>query len=194
MEILMFPDGSDWLSMDLKDRSILIVSFVLILLIAVLAVMIPALSLHRAQDLLESPSPGVAEPSPVQVQTESPLLSPVSTTVPETPVIQGPPAFRLLVTPVEARVRPGDTIVYSLTVEPEGGFDEPISLRLDVRALFLYQESFDLGTIGPPFPKTVDYRFVVPSDVPAGITVSGVLTGDGGDYQDSVSLILIISG
>jgi hypothetical protein len=179
--------------MDLKDRSILIVSFVLILIIAVLAVMIPAMSLHRAQDLLEIPSPGVAEASPTPVRTESPFLSPVSTTVPETPVIQGPPAFQLLVTPVEARVRPGDTIVYSLTVEPEGGFDEPVSLRLDVRALFLYQESFDLGTIDPPFPKTVDYLFVVPSDIPAGITVSGILTAEGGEYRDSVPLLLIIS-
>jgi hypothetical protein len=179
--------------MDRKDRNILLVSLLLILLVGALAVLVPAIPFHRAQEILEMPT-GTIEPSPTPVRTESPFLSPVSTTVPETPVIQGPPAFRLLVTPVEARVRPGDTIVYSLTVEPEGGFDEPVSLSLDVRALFLYQESFDLGTIDPPFPKTLDYRFVVPSDVPAGITVSGVLTGEGGEYQDSVSLILIISG
>jgi hypothetical protein len=179
--------------MDRKDRNILLVSLLLILLVGALAVLAPAILVHRAQEILEMPA-GTTEPSPTPVRTESPFLSPVSTTVPETPVIQGPPAFRLLVTPVEARVRPGDTIVYSLTVEPEGGFDEPVSLRLDVRALFLYQESFDLGTIDPPFPKTLDYRFVVPSEVPTGITVSGVLTGEGGEYQDSVSLILIISG
>ena len=180
--------------MDSKDRSILIVSLVLILSIAVLAVMLPVISLHRAQELLEIPSPCVAEASPTVVLTESPFPSPMSTTVPETLIIQGPPAFRLLVTPVEVRARPGDAVLYSMTIEPQGGFDEPVSLRLDVRALFLYQESFDLGTIDPPFPKTVSYRFVVPSDVPAGITVSAVLTGEGGTYQDSVSLILVIVG
>jgi len=178
--------------MDSKDRSILIVSLVLILIIAVLAVMLPGISLHRAQELLEIPSPGVAEASPPPVRTESPFPSPLSTTVPETLIIQGPPAFRLLVTPVEVRARPGETILYSMTIEPEGGFDEPVSLRLDVRALLLYRESFDLGTLDPPFPQTVGYRFVVPSDIPAGITVSGVLTGEGGGYQDSVDLVLLI--
>jgi len=180
--------------MDLKDRSILIVSLVLILIIAVLAVMLPGMTLHRAQELLEIPSPGVAEASPTPVRTESPFPSPGSTTVPETPIIQGPPAFRLLVIPVEVRARPGDAILYSMTIEPEGGFDEPVSLQLEVSALLLYRESFDLGTIDPPFPKTVGYRFVVPSDIPAGITVRGVLTGEGGGYQDDANLILIISG
>jgi len=180
--------------MDLKDRSILIVSLVLILIIAVLAVMLPGMTLHRAQHVLDIPSPGVAEASPTPVPTESPFPSPGSTTVPEIPIIQGPPAFRLLVTPVEVRASPGEAILYSMTVEPEGGFDEPVALRLDVSALLLYRESFDLGTIDPPFPKTVGYRFVVPSDIPAGITVRGVLTGEGGGYQDAMDLVLIISG
>ncbi|NYT17924.1 MAG: hypothetical protein GKC06_07995, partial [Methanomicrobiales archaeon] len=138
--------------MDPKDRSILIVSLVLILIITVLAVLLPGISLHRAQELLEIPSPGVAEASPPPVGTESPFPSPLFTTVPETLIIQGPPAFRLLVTPVEVRARPGETILYSMTIEPEGGFDEQVSLRLDVRALLLYRESFDLGTLDPPFP------------------------------------------
>ena len=178
--------------MDSKDRSILIISLVLILIIALLAVLLPGVSLHRAQELLEIPSTGVAETVTPPVRTEPPYPSPPSTTVPETTIIQGPPAFRLLVTPVEVRARPGEALLYSMTVEPEGGFDEPVSLRLDVSALLLYRESFDLGTIDPPFPKTVGYRFVVPSDVPAGITVRGVLTGEGGEYQDSVDLVLLI--
>jgi hypothetical protein len=180
--------------MDVKDRSILIVSLVLILLIAVFAIMLPGMTLHRAQELLEIPSPGVAEAPPTPVRTESPFPSPLSTTVPETPIIQGPPAFRLLVIPVEVRARPGQEILYSMTIEPEGGFDERVSLRLDVSALLIYRESFDLGAIDPPFPKTVGYRFVVPSDIPTGITVRGVLTGEGGGYQDAVDLILVIIG
>ncbi|NYT21873.1 MAG: hypothetical protein GKC07_08775 [Methanomicrobiales archaeon] len=175
--------------MDRRDRAILLVSILLIILVGALAVVLPVLPFHRAQEILERPAGTIELP----VTTEAALLSPEITTVPEPPLIQGPPAFRLLVTPVEARARPGDTILYSMTIEPEGGFDDPVSLRLDVRALFLYQESFNLGRIDPPFPRTAEYRFVVPRDVPSGITVSGVLTGEGGDYRDTVSLILIIT-
>lgn len=174
--------------MDRRDWSILIVSILLILLVGALAVVLPMLPFHRAQEILERPAGTIPA-----VPTEVPVLSPGGTPLPGTQVVQGPPAFRLLVTPVEVRARPGEAVLYSMTVEPEGGYDEPVSLRLDVRALFLYQESFSLGTIDPPFPRTVQYRFVVPPDVPSGITVSGVLTGEGGDSRDTVSLILIIT-
>ncbi len=185
MEILLSPNRSDYLAMDRKDRSILLVSLLLILLVGALAVVLPTLPLHRAQEILERPDRTIP-----QVPTGVP---PVDITFPETPIVQGPPAFRLLVTPVEARARPGETILYTMTIEPEGGFNEPVSLHLDVRALLLYQESFDLGTIAPPFPRTIEYRFVVPPDVPAGITVSGIMTGEGGDSRDTVSLLLIIT-
>ena len=44
--------------MDSKDRSILIVSLIVILIIAVLSVMLPGISLHRAQELLEIATTG----------------------------------------------------------------------------------------------------------------------------------------
>jgi len=128
---------------------------------------------------------------PVSVPPEPPS-SPAATVT--TTIVQGPPSFRLLVTPVEARARRGEAIQYTMTIEPKGGFDKPVSLRLDVRALFLYSESFDLGTVDPPYPKSVGYRFVVPANAPPGITVSGVLSGEGGGLRDTVSLVLIISG
>jgi hypothetical protein len=34
---------------------------------------------------------------------------------------------------------------------------------------------------------------VVPGDVPSGTTVTGVLTGEGGGYTDSVDLVLIVT-
>lgn len=119
---------------------------------------------------------------------------PQTTAVTTSPAATGPPSFTLIVTPVEARAKPGDTILYVMAIEPKGGFDEPVSLRLEVNALLLYRESFDLGDIDPPFPKTIEYRFVVPSEVPGGITVKGHLTAEGGGHKEEQDLILQIGG
>ncbi len=120
---------------------------------------------------------------------------PIQTTaVTTSPAATGLPSFTLIVTPVEARAKPGDTILYVMAIEPKGGFDEPVSLRLEVNALLLYRESFDLGDIDPPFPKTIEYRFVVPSEVPGGITVKGHLTAEGGGHKEEQDLILQIGG
>jgi hypothetical protein len=79
-----------------------------------------------------------------------------------------------------------------MSIEPKGGFDQPVSLRLDVSALFLYHNSFDLGTVSPPYPLTMEYSFVVPGEVPAGITVKGVLSGEGGGHKEEQVLVLIV--
>jgi hypothetical protein len=81
-----------------------------------------------------------------------------------------------------------------MTIEPKAGFDKSVSLHLEVNALFLYRESFDLGYIDPPFPRTIEYRFVVPSGVPGGITVKGHLTAEGGGHKEEEDLILQIAG
>jgi hypothetical protein len=208
--------------MALKTRDFLIVAAATILIIAaiIFAVVLPALELQQVRRELETP-PAVPPPEagtqvpsstgtlPAILPTEAVSQVPTSTetqriflpteaisqvpTSTETPVIQGPPSFLLLVVPVEARAPPGGTVLYTMTVEPRGGFDDPIDLRLDVSALLLYHESFDLGTVYPPYPKTFDYRFVVPATVPSGITVSGLLSAEGGGYQDTVDLVLLIS-
>jgi len=116
----------------------------------------------------------------------------LTTTVGATRTVSGPPSFTLIVTPVEARARPGDTIRYTLSIEPKGGFDQPVALRLDVSALFLYHNSFDLGTVSPPYPTTLEYSFVVPGEVPGGITVKGVLSAEGGGYSDEQDLVLLV--
>jgi hypothetical protein len=132
-------------------------------------------------------------PNPTAILSEEPTVTvPPSLTLTTTQVTQGPPTFTLLVTPVEARAVPGGTVLYSMTIEPEGGFHDQISLRLTASALFVYHQTFDLGTVDPPYPKVFEYRFTVPSDVPSGITVKGVLTAEGGGYQDTEDLILHI--
>ncbi|HON80640.1 MAG TPA: hypothetical protein PLN56_00025 [Methanoregulaceae archaeon] len=172
------------------------IAVILVGVIAVLVFSIPEIP-EPTTPARPKPLPGVSSPGtpvtgePAATLPSPPLLSPVATVPPA--AIQGPPSFRLLVVPVEARARPGEAIQYTMTIEPGGGFNEPVSLRLDVRVLFLYHESFDLGTVDPPYPKSVGYRFVVPGDVPRGITVKAVLTGEGGGARDTVSLVLVIS-
>jgi hypothetical protein len=115
-----------------------------------------------------------------------------ATAIGTSPTVFGPPSFTLLVTPVEARARPGDTIHYTLSIVPKGGFDQPVSLRLEVSALFLYRNSFDLGTLNPPYPTTLEYSFTVPTDVPGGITVKATLTAEGGGHREAQDLILLV--
>ncbi len=138
-----------------------------------------------------SGSSGGSSPGSVSPNTVSPSIIP-TTAVATTRTVSGPPSFTLLVTPVEARARPGDTIRYTLSIVPKGGFDQPIALRLDVSALFLYHNTFDLGTVSPPYPTTLEYSFVVPGEVPGGITVKGVLSAEGGGHQEEQDLVLIV--
>jgi hypothetical protein len=165
-----------------RDLLIPAAAIVLIIVAVVFAFVLPALELQQVKKELE----GSSTVSPTVVGTPSAPTVGI-------PGISGPPSFTLLVTPVEARSPPRGSVLYTLTIEPRGGFDAPITLRLDINALLLYRDSFDLGTIDPPFPRTFEYRFVVPGDVPSGTTVTGVLTGEGGGYTDSVDLVLIVT-
>lgn len=129
-----------------------------------------------------TPVPSLTAPSPM---TTVPLVT-------TEPTPSGPPGFTLFVTPVEVRARPGEVVTYTLTIEPRGGFAAPVALRLDASALFLFRNSYDLGVVDPPYPRTVQYPFVVPSELPVGITVRGVLTGDGGGHREERDLVLIV--
>ena len=131
------------------------------------------------------------EPLPPPEVTPDESAFPTITTL-SSPTLSGPPSFTLLVTPVEVRAGPGDPILYTLTIEPKGGFSQPVSLRLDVSALFLYRNSFDLGSVNPPYPQTFEYLFRVPQDVPAGVTVKGVLIAEGGGHTEERDLILLV--
>lgn len=174
-----------------------------VLIAAVILFMGPYLVPHRfpagipsfdndrpSQEIPGSPT-GVSSVAP---SAEDTAPSPAITTpgTPSSPTVSGPPSFTLLVTPVEVRARPGDIVLYTLSIEPKGGFDQPVSLSLMVSALLLYRNSFDLGYVTPPYPRTVEYRFRVPSDIPGGITVKGVLTAEGGGHREEQDLILLV--
>lgn len=139
---------------------------------------------------MQGSAPVVPLPPAPGITPEPTLTGPSPVTMEPTP--SGPPGFSLFVTPIEVRARPGEVVTYTLTIEPRGGFAAPVGLRLDASALFLFRNSYDLGMVDPPYPRTVQYPFVVPGELPAGITVRGLLSGEGGGHREERELVLVV--
>ncbi|KAF5072907.1 hypothetical protein [Methanoculleus horonobensis] len=118
--------------------------------------------------------------------TPPPAPPPAGT--PGTPVATGAPVqvasrtFSISVAPSSATARPGDTVRFTLTVHPEGGFSAPIDLSVSATALGgVYRENRDLGTISAPYPP-LTYEAAAP-DLPPFVstaTVDAVVTATGG--------------
>jgi hypothetical protein len=161
-----------------------VVPVILAVLLIGVAVILSGMYLKPSRNPLTEPLP------PPEVTDDESALPTI--TMLSSPTLSGPPSFTLIVTPVEARARPGETILYTMSIEPKGGFDQPVSLRLDVNALFLYRNSFDLGSVTPPYPRTFEYLFRVPEEVPGGITVKGALIAEGGGHKEVRDLILLV--
>ncbi len=62
-------------------------------------------------------------------------------------------------------------------------------MTLTAKVLFVTQ-TYDLGTINPPFPKSIPYDFTVPGNLPSGVTVDGVITATGGGQTESQDISL----
>jgi hypothetical protein len=108
--------------------------------------------------------------------------------------ITGPaPKFVIIVTPLETQAHPGDPLNYELTVIPDEGFYEPISLQIDIVSVPVFRGSYDLGVLKPPYPGPYKYRVVVPEQAPAPLTVKGTLHARGGDHLEVVELVLFIT-
>jgi hypothetical protein len=82
------------------------------------------------------------------------------------------------VSPASASGKPGETITYTLRIEGGEGQTEPIHFTLTASALF-FSQTYDIGDEQPPFPKTSVYQFIVPGNIPSGITINGVLSATG---------------
>jgi hypothetical protein len=102
-------------------------------------------------------------------------------------------SFIITVIPVEARARPGDPVDCAVTITPVGEFDEPVSLQLDVDAGPVFKGSYNAGVMKPPYPRTYEYRVVIPPQAPAPLTVRGTLTAEGGGQRNMVDLVLYIT-
>jgi hypothetical protein len=86
--------------------------------------------------------------------------------------------FTLSVSPASASGKPGETISYTLRINGGEGQIDPVHFSLTAGALF-FSQTYDLGDEQPPFPKTSVYQFTIPTNIPSGITINGVLTATG---------------
>lgn len=102
--------------------------------------------------------------------------------------------FSISVVPSSATVRPGDTVRFTLTVHPEGGFSAPVAIRVSATALGgVYRENRDLGTVSAPYPP-LTYEGAVP-DLPPFVstaTVDAVVTATGGGTVRTERVPLVI--
>ena len=85
------------------------------------------------------------------------------------------PSFSLTVTPATAHARPGDPVDCEVLIVPQNGFNESVALSLEVDAGAVFRGTFDAGVMNPPYPRTYEYRLVVPAKAPAPVTVHGTL-------------------
>jgi len=130
---------------------------------------------HRTPRLTPVVSPGVT--------------SSVTSTVTAAPTYSGPPDFSVTIAPRQISAHQGDTVVYHMTIQGENGFSGQIHMVVTA-SFFIFSQTQDLGYQGPPYPKTIDYPFVVPNTIPPGATVNGVVTstGDGITHEDHLTL------
>lgn len=132
-----------------------------------------------------APPPGEPGPPPV------PAATPVAT---GTPMQIASRTFSISVTPSSATARSGDTVRFTLTVHPEGGFAAPIEVKVSATALGgVYRDNHDLGTVAAPYPP-LTYEVEAP-DLPPLVstaTVDAVVTASGGGTVRTERVQLVI--
>lgn len=148
-----------------------------VIIIATMAMLILVAISFSGQVL---PLSGIGSPDPAFSGSPSTGTSPGS-------------SFTVTVIPAEACARPGDPVDCAITITPQGEFDEPISLQLDVDAGPVFKGKYNAGVMKPPYPRTYEYRVVVPPQAPAPLTVRGTLTAEGGGHREMVELVLYIT-
>lgn len=132
---------------------------------------------HRTPGPAVPASPG-ATPSGTSSATSSPIPG-------------GPPGFTVTISPVQTTAGRGETVTYQMRIEAQNGFSDEIHMELAASVLF-FSQTYDLGIQGPPYPKTVEYPFTVPGNLPSGVTVNGVLTSTGGGITREDQLTLTV--
>jgi hypothetical protein len=113
----------------------------------------------------KSPSQGG---TPVPEETRPPTPTGTAPAPPCVPA--GPPGFTVAVSPVQVTAARGETVTYRMTIEAQDCFAEPIHMELVAGVLF-FSQTYDLGIQDPPYPKTIEYPFRVPDNLPPGVTI-----------------------
>lgn len=102
--------------------------------------------------------------------------------------------FSLTIAPRTVTARPGETVLYQVSVQPEDGFREPVYLAVSATALNgAISRSSNLGMISPPYGEVI-HEIVVPDLPPlvSGTTVDATITAAGGGTVRTQHLQLVI--
>jgi hypothetical protein len=129
----------------------------------------------------------MAPPAPRDPETPEPTPQTTATIV-------RIPSFSVSIDPAATQARQGETITYAITIEADEDFVEPVDLELIVTTNipFVPGREENLGTVFPPYPKTVMYQFVIPQNIPGGITLNGLVRATGGNQTQEARTTLSI--
>jgi hypothetical protein len=117
----------------------------------------------------------------------------VTTVLLTNPVTAAAP-FSFSVSPLESESAPGGSVIYTIDIQADPGFNNPISFFIKINAVG-YRNTVDIGTYTGPYPKTITYKLDVPPQAPAGVSVMATVTGmSGSDDQVSQTLNLRVTG
>ena len=95
--------------------------------------------------------------------------------------------FSITATPVSTSARAGQVITYTININGGQGLNEQIHLTVKASA-YGYSKTYDLGYISPPFPTTITKTVTMPSGVPSGVTINGLITATGGGQTKTTTV------
>lgn len=136
-----------------------------------------------------------AAPLPEQVgPSPNPVRIPGTPITTWAPVPTAPRSFSVSVTPVSVTARPGDTVRFTLVVNPENGFTAPVHIKVSATTLGgAFRDNRDIATVTPPYPP-LRYELTVPNLPPLAptATVDATVTASGGGTVRTTQVQLVI--
>lgn len=109
--------------------------------------------------------------------------------------VKNPPSspqgdFTVSISPTEMTVDPGENIRFTLTVEPEGDFNEPVEIYVKTEALGIEKDYGRVKIINPPYKPYV-FEKQVPDSIPKGTTITGYVTAKGGGLERDAGTVTV---
>ncbi len=98
--------------------------------------------------------------------------------------------FTVSISPTEMTVDPGENIRFTLTVEPEDNFNEPVEIYVKTEALGIEKDYGRVKIIHPPYQPYV-FEKQVPGEIPEGTTITGYVTAKGGGLERDAGTVTV---
>ncbi len=98
--------------------------------------------------------------------------------------------FTVSISPTEMTVDPGENIRFTLTVEPDDDFNEPVEIYVKTEALGIEKDYGRVKIINPPYKPYV-FEKQVPDSIPKGTTITGYVTARGGGLEHDADTVTV---